>query len=72
MTIHAIIWVERESQKGIVIGKNGSMLKTVGRSARIDIARRLGCPVHLELWVKVKDNWANSEKDLQNLGYEAP
>ena len=50
----------------------GSMLKAVGRSSRIEIARRLGCPVHLELWVKVKDNWANSEKDLQNLGYEVP
>ena len=67
-----IIWVERDSQKGIVIGKSGALLKQVGRSARIDIAKRLGVPVHLELWVKVKDNWANSEKDLQNLGYESP
>lgn len=72
VTIHAVIWVERDSQKGIVIGKSGALLKQVGRSARIDIAKRLGVPVHLELWVKVKDNWANSEKDLQNLGYESP
>ncbi len=72
VTIHAIIWVERESQKRIVIGKGGSMLKQVGRNARLDIGKRLGKPVHLELWVKVKDNWANNEKDLRNLGYESP
>ena len=72
IVVHAIIWVERDSQKGIVIGKNGSLLKQVGRSARLDMSKRLGRSVHLELWVKVKDNWANSEKDLQNLGYEAP
>ena len=72
VTIHAVIWVERDSQKRIVIGKGGCMLKQVGRNARIDISRRLGKPVHLELWVKVKDNWANNEKDLQNLGYESP
>ena len=70
--IHAIIWVERESQKRIVIGKGGSMLKQVGRNARMDIGKRLDKPVHLELWVKVKDNWANNEKDLRNLGYESP
>lgn len=70
--VHAVIWVERDSQKGIVIGRGGAMLKDVGRSARIEISRRLGKPVHLELWVKVKSNWANNEKDLQNLGYEAP
>jgi GTP-binding protein Era len=72
VTIHAIIWVERDSQKRIVIGKGGSVLKQVGSSARREISRLLSSPVHLELWVKVKDNWANSEKDLQSLGYEAP
>ena len=72
LNIDALIWVERDSQKGIVVGKGGSMLKTVGRSARIDISRQLGVPVHLELWVKVKNNWANNEKDLQSLGYETP
>lgn len=72
VTVHAIIWVERDSQKRIVIGKGGSMLKQVGRNARLDIGKRLGMPVHLELWVKVKDNWANNEKDLQNLGYDSP
>lgn len=70
--IHAIVWVERESQKGIVVGRGGSQLKTIGREARIDIARRLGQPVHLELWVKVKENWADSERDLASLGYESP
>ncbi len=72
LNVDALIWVERDSQKGIVVGKGGSMLKTVGRSARIDISRQLDVPVHLELWVKVKDNWSNNEKDLQSLGYESP
>ena len=72
VTINAIIWVERDSQKGIVVGKQGSVLKKVGRAARLELAEQLECPVHLELWVKVKSNWADSEKDLMNLGYEAP
>ena len=70
--IHAIVWVERDSQKGIVIGKNGSVLKKVGRAARLELKAQEGVPVHLELWVKVKDNWADSEKDLLRLGYECP
>jgi len=68
--INAIIWVERDSQKGIVVGKGGNVLKKVGRSARLELKERLGVPVHLELWVKVKDNWADSEKELLRLGYE--
>jgi len=72
IAISAIIWVERDSQKGIAIGKDGSVLKKVGRAARLDIAKLLGQPVHLELFVKVKSNWADNEKDLINLGYEAP
>ncbi|MDH3482081.1 MAG: GTPase Era, partial [Gammaproteobacteria bacterium] len=72
VTINAIIWVERDSQKGIVVGKNGSVLKKVGRAARLEIAEQLKRPVHLELWVKVKSNWADSEKDLLSLGYDAP
>lgn len=72
ITINAIIWVERDSQKGIVVGKNGSVLKKVGRSARLELAEQLQRPVHVELWVKVKANWADSEKDLLSLGYEAP
>ncbi|RZV35242.1 MAG: GTPase Era [Chromatiales bacterium] len=72
LTINAIIWVERDSQKGIVVGKNGSVLKKVGRAARLELKEQLRCNVHLELWVKVKTNWADNEKDLMNLGYEAP
>ena len=70
VTINAIIWVERDSQKGIVVGKGGNILKKVGRQARLEFKERLGVPVHLELWVKVKDNWADSEKELLRLGYE--
>lgn len=70
--IHAVIYVERDSQKGIVVGKNGSVLKKAGREARLELKAQKGVPVHLELWVKVKDNWADSEKDLLRLGYEAP
>ena len=70
--IHAVIWVERASQKGIVVGKQGNLLKKTGKAARLELAEHLGCPVHLELWVKVKDNWADSEKDLLQLGYESP
>ena len=72
LTIHAVIWVERDSQKGIVVGKGGQMLKKIGQEARLALARQLRQPVHLELWVKVKDNWADSEQDLLNLGYESP
>jgi len=71
-TISAIIWVERDSQKGIVVGKGGSRLKQVGTAARIELKRQLGRPVHLELWVKVKQNWADSEKDLYALGFDTP
>lgn len=72
ITINAIIWVERDSQKGIVVGKNGGILKKVGRAARLELKEQLHSNVHLELWVKVKSNWADNEKDLMNLGYEAP
>jgi GTP-binding protein Era len=72
IVINAIIWVERDSQKGIVVGKGGALLKKVGRAARLELKDQLGEPVHLELWVKVKDNWADSEKDLLRLGYESP
>jgi len=72
LLIYAVIWVERESQKGIVVGKAGRVLKRIGREARLELAERLQTPVHLELWVKVKENWADSEKDLLSLGYESP
>lgn len=68
--IDAIIWVERDSQKGIVVGKGGNRLKMIGREARLELKKALGAPVHLELWVKVKQNWADNEKDLQALGID--
>jgi GTP-binding protein Era len=70
VTIHAVIWVERDSQKGIVVGKGGSMLKRIGKSARLELREELKLPVHLELWVRVKANWADSERDLQQLGFD--
>lgn len=68
--IHAIIWVERDSQKGIVVGKGGSRLKSIGTAARFELKEQLGGLVHLELWAKVKQNWADSEQDLQALGID--
>ena len=67
--VRATIYTERESQKGIVIGRNGSMLKKIGQMARQDIENLLGSQVYLELWVKVKKDWRNNEVQLRNLGY---
>jgi len=68
--VRAVIWVERDSQKGIVVGKGGSILKKVGRAVRLELKRQLERPVHIELWVKVKENWADNEEQLQRLGYD--
>jgi len=70
VAIDAIIWVERESQKGIVVGKGGRQLKHIGQAARLDLKEQLGRPVHLELWVKVRENWADSESELLALGFD--
>ena len=67
--IRATIFVERESQKGIVIGAKGSLLKKIGQQARKDIETLLGCKVFLELWVKVKADWRNKDKALKQFGY---
>ncbi len=68
--ISAIIWVEREGQKPIVIGKNGERLKTIGTAARKDIVKLLEKKVFLRLWVKVKSDWTDDEKALGSLGFE--
>jgi GTP-binding protein Era len=67
--IHATIHVERDSQKGIVIGKNGSKLKQIGESARKDIETLVGCKVFLKLFVRVQKNWSKDTKALRKFGY---
>jgi GTP-binding protein Era len=68
--IGAVIWVERQGQKVIVIGKGGAMLKKIGTQARRDIETLVGGKVFLRLWVKVKEDWTDNEKALRGLGYE--
>ena len=70
MLVHALIWLERDSHKAIVIGKSGRVLKAVGRAARIDLTELLERRVHLELWVKVRAGWSDSERELKKLGFE--
>ncbi len=67
--IYIVIWVERMSQKSIVIGTEGEMLKNIGQDARLDIEKLIGTKVYLKLWVKVKKGWADSEKALLSLGF---
>ena len=67
--IRATIYVERESQKGIVIGHKGAMLKEIGRLARPDIEMMLGSKVYLDLWVKVRKDWRNRDAILKSLGF---
>jgi len=69
--IQATIVVERDSQKGIVIGKQGKVLKEVGQKARMDIEALLGSKVFLELWVKVQKDWRNKQSQLRDFGFNA-
>jgi len=69
MDIEATIICERDSHKGIIIGKQGTMLKKIGSTARFEIERMLGCKVNLQLWVKVKKDWRDSEFLMRNFGY---
>jgi len=69
LTVGAIIWVERESQKQITIGKNGAVLKQVGSGARIALEELLGEKVYLRLWVKVSKDWSDNEKLIERFGY---
>jgi GTP-binding protein Era len=70
LRIDAIIWVDRESHKGIVVGKGGLSLKKVGQAARLDLEERLGRPMHLETKVKLKRNWADNAQALRQMGYD--
>jgi len=67
--INALIWVERENQKAIVIGNKGERLKKIGQQARLDMQKLFDQKVHLELWVKVKEGWSDDERALSSLGY---
>jgi GTP-binding protein Era len=70
--ISATIFVERDSQKAIVLGQGGQMIKRIGQDARQQIEELVGTRVYLELWVKVRKKWRQSEKELQRLGYAVP
>lgn len=70
LVVSAVIWVDREGQKPIVIGEGGERLKRVGRAARMELNRLLGRRLHLELWVKVREDWADNAQALQALGLE--
>ena len=67
--VSATVFVEKESQKGIIIGKKGQMLRQIGAAARREIERMVGGRVYLDLWVKVRKNWRRDERELRRLGY---
>ena len=68
--INATVYCERDAHKGIIIGKHGAMLQTIGTEARIDIEKLLDTHVNLKLWVKIRPDWRNNVSDLRNLGYD--
>ena len=68
--INAVIYCKKASHKGIIIGKQGAMLREIGKQARGDIERMLDAKVYLELWVKVKEGWRNNQYQMRNFGYE--
>ena len=70
LKLHALIWVERENQKPIVIGKNGASLKRIGTQAREALEKFFDKKVHLQTWVKVRAGWSDDERALQQLGYQ--
>ena len=69
ISIRAEIFCEKESHKGIIVGKKGEMLKKIGTYAREDLEEFFGTKVYLNLWVKVKENWRDSEMSLNSLGF---
>jgi len=72
LRIGAVIWVDKSSQKGIVIGKGGQQLKEVGQRARSSMETLFGTKIYLRLWVRVKEGWADDDRALRSLGYENP
>jgi GTP-binding protein Era len=70
LEIHANIYCEKDSHKGIIIGKNGEMLKKIGTYARQDAENILDRRIYLKLWVKTKDDWRNNDYMLNQLGYK--
>jgi len=67
--IDALIYVEKPGQKAVVIGKGGERIKAIGSAARVEIERLFGVQVFLRLWVKVREDWADSERVLRGMGY---
>jgi len=72
LAIGAVVWVERVGQRRIVIGEGAARIRDVGRDARLELNELLGRRVHLELWVKVRENWADSDAALRQFGYDDP
>lgn len=70
LEVAAVVWVEREAHKAIVIGKGGALLKAAGQAARLELKARFSRPVHLETWVKVREHWTDRDSDLRRLGYD--
>ena len=70
LRISAVIWVEKQSQKSIVIGKGGAGLKEIGSRARREMQQMFDRKVHLDMWVKVKDGWSDDANMIRNLGYD--
>ena len=69
--INATVYCERAAHKGIIIGKNGTMLQTIGTEARLDIEKLMDTHINLKLWVKIRPDWRNNASDLKNLGYDS-
>lgn len=69
LDVYAIVHCEKKSHKGIIIGKNGKMLKKIGQSSRVDIENLMGSRINLQLWVKVTENWREKENQLKYFGY---
>ena len=68
--IDACVFVERQSQKKIIIGERGQKLKNIGQAARIDIEKFIQCKVMLNVWIKVRNGWSNNEDILKSLSFE--